>query len=759
MTSLKKIKLFFAENPIPSLMLLSFLVWGFAFRHFLFDNNVPLISDATSYYDHIKFYLDNLSRGVYPLWNPTWSGGAPNEFFLRRLGSFNPFLFLTLFLNKIGMSYDIAYRLYLAAYYFLEMIGFYKLARCVLNDRRMAFAAFLLFLFSSLGVRLFDAYLNLFLTPIIWFFYFLVSSAQKPDRFSVLGMTFCLMIILTTYIPFYFLVIFLSFLAFFFIFYSREARGIILKYFKFIQENKIFTFFCLAFFTLAVIPGLMLYKAGGSGEFVLPNRHALAAGHPIAVDPSWVNSWAILEEILYSSVYLRDLSQFGFAVFYIPVFAIILWALGLCLAVNRRHIFFLSWGLFFFLLSIPQTFVYQFLRDHIFFFKYFRNLHFFLWLALLPMGILFLVGQFQQMIEYRPRTPKEKYFLWTFLSLAHLGFMIFLIRRENAVLASCLTVVLSFIFFLLYFNGRFKGKELAFLFFLLVMISAEPLQTYFYLDQNTPRTKPFTGEIEFYQNRYDRPYLDFSFLRGAKRERVRQAVKGASGDTDVERGEYRPPSGLYYSVPWFSMLYDNIDVEVLRNYINEKFILYDRLEVMSDSQMDFKKIQAAFQENNNVAFVPDDSALGEPQDSRPDFEPQAQRIAGNGAEFQVLKFDSNSILFKTNFPQRKFVVYTDSFHKNWEGLLNGKKIPIIRANVAFKGIWVPAGENTVSLCYGRPYLYFFNVFLLGLFSSIFLYLFSMSLQIVSRKTSFQCHCERFLRSNLSWIASSLRSSQ
>src|SRR3989338_5230860 len=720
MFPLQRIKKIIVEQPVPALMFLSFLVWGFAFRHFIFDTNLPLISDAISYFDHSKFYVDNLSRGVYPLWNPTWSCGSPNEFFLRRFGSFTPLLSLSVFFNKIGFNYDVAYRLYLVVYYFLEMIGFYKLAQCLLRDRRMAFAAFLLFLFSSLGVRLFDAYLNLFLAPMIWFFYFLLSSAQKPEKYSILGMTFCLMIIATTYIPFYFLIILLSFLVFVLLFYFDEVKAAVLRYWKFIQENKVFIFMCILFLFLALLPGLMLYKAGGSGGFVLPKRHAgLTTGNPIEVDHSWITSWAILEEIFYSAVYWEDLTHFNFAVLYVPVFAVILLGLGILAAATRRSLFFLAWGVFILLLSIPQTPVYQFLKEHVFFFKYFRNLHFFLWLALLPIGILFLTSQLQQILEYKPRTKKERFLWGSILLLAHLGFLIFLIRRDSVVIASCLAVVLSFIFFIFYFAGFAQRRGGMPLLLLLGVISLEPAQVYFYLDRNTARTKPPTYEVEFYQHRYNQPYLDFTYLRGPKRKEVRKAIR--TDERGSKPGEYYSPAALYYSVPSFSVLYQNVDVEILRNYVNEKFIVYDRVEFLDDANLDFKRIEKNFSENVNTAFVADASVQVPSRESQ-SFEPQAQRVEGHSAEFQVLSFDSNTIKFRTNFSQPKFIVYNDSFHNGWQGFLNGKSLPLVRANVAFKGMWVPAGENVVLLRFGKASLYVFNIFLLMLFGGIFLYL-------------------------------------
>jgi len=67
-----------------------------------FDRHLPLTADAISYFDHIGFYTDSLSKGIYPLWDPFWNDGAPYHFFLRRIGEVNPLLFLIILLKWVG---------------------------------------------------------------------------------------------------------------------------------------------------------------------------------------------------------------------------------------------------------------------------------------------------------------------------------------------------------------------------------------------------------------------------------------------------------------------------------------------------------------------------------------------------------------------------------------------------------------------------------------------------------------------------------
>jgi len=205
------VKEFCLKRYLFLLFCLSFALWIFSFRGFL-AGELTLTGDAIAYFEHMKFYLDQISRLVYPLWDFTRNWGVPVELFLRRIGSFNPLFFLIIFLDKLGLAYETSYLLFLAGYYFLGMVGFYLLAKRFFNNTSAAFSAYLLLMFSSLGTKIFDSYIILTFVPTVWFFFFLVAFVQAQEKRFFLGITFTTMILLTTYIPFYFLTIFLFFI-------------------------------------------------------------------------------------------------------------------------------------------------------------------------------------------------------------------------------------------------------------------------------------------------------------------------------------------------------------------------------------------------------------------------------------------------------------------------------------------------------------------------------------------------------------------
>jgi len=681
-----------------------------AFRDFL-SGQLALTGDAISYYNHIKFYVENISRGVYPLWDPLWNSGVPNSFFLRRIGEFNPFLNIIIFFKTFGLIFWLSYLIFLAAYYFIGMIGFYKLARTLLGDKYVAFPAYLLLMFSSLATVLFDSFLMLLFVPIVWFFYFLVIFTQKPKKFSLLGMTFSLMIILTTYLPFYFLTIFLAFSLCFIILYFQYLKSIFLKYVEFIRKNKGFTCFCILLLVLSLLPGLLFYQQKTDGQTVLPIRQGQStAENIIEVAPQTTIQGGIIATNIIKELF-SNFSKFRLGFFYIPVFAFVLFLLGAVIPINRQLILLSLLGFGVYVISVfNATPVYQFLYDHIFYFKYIRSFQYFLWLVLLPVFILICARHLKEFLDRPLPVGREKYPISVFLVVIHGGLLFFLSQQKGMIWSSYVVVISSLIFFLSYSLGWLKNKKAMILVFFLILTIIQPMEVYTYLSKNSPKkTTPL---------HYEKPYMHFSFEGdGAKRELS-------------DMGKYTNLPPLYFVTSWHNFLYQNIDNIVFERYIQHKFIAYDRVETFDEKSQNARRVEQAFMKNENVAFVADKGRLHESAQQTSVRGASKGRRSHNKAfpqqanseQLRVLKYNMNSIKVKTNFPSRKFLVYNDSFHKGWRAFLNGKEMDIVRSNVAFKGVWLPAGENILYFRFGSVWAYGLGYFLIGVFNFVLIYL-------------------------------------
>jgi len=95
-----------------------------------------MTSDAVAYLEHLAFYTDQITKGVYPQWEPSRDWGFPVEFFMRRIGSFNPFYVLIIVLDFFLNDFVKAYSLFLGIYFFIGMLGFYYLAKLFFGDTK-----------------------------------------------------------------------------------------------------------------------------------------------------------------------------------------------------------------------------------------------------------------------------------------------------------------------------------------------------------------------------------------------------------------------------------------------------------------------------------------------------------------------------------------------------------------------------------------------------------------------------------------------
>ncbi len=690
-----------SKNPVFFIGML-FAVWIFCFRGFLLGE-LAFDSDAISYYNHIKFFIDNLLQGVYPLWDPTWNTGVPNEFFLRRFNGFNPLYGIILVLRKIGLPHLTSYLIFLASYYFIGMSGFYLLAKRLYQNVYVAYVSCGLLLFSSLGTRLFDSYMLLITVPLIWFFYYLVAFTQNLKRLYFVGLIFSLMILLTTYIPFYFLTIFLTFLFCFVLTYFFKVKEILSRYIQFFKGQKIFVLVCLVFLLASLVPGLMFFnEVKSTGELSLPQRHSYAQSETGAIEVGLetITSWGMLEDIIYSSVF-TDFRKFKFAIIYIPIFGFLVFFAGVFTKVSRKVVFLFIWGIVLFIINSPHTPIYHFLHDHIFYYSYFRNLHFFLWFALFPILILFLSGQFNALLKCSLGSNFKKMKAVGLVIAFHLGVIFLITRYETGLVTSYVVILISMISSVLYIQGWFLRRKGFFLFALFLVLSLAPLEVYNYLNKNAVKS--------YGPYRYDLPYLNFSFDRGGKKEFTLQ-----------EAYQKLPPS-LYVATKWYQMILAKVPFGIVEKYINYKWRAYDQVSLINDSNFDSKEISDVLFHNKNMAYVNEKMAMQNL--NRPlNIDSRAQILMAESDDFEILKYDVNQIKVKTNFSQRKFLVYSDSYHSKWKAFINGKKVDLVRANIGFKGLWIPAGENMVYLRYGTRFVYYLNWSLMGLFYGLFGYL-------------------------------------
>jgi hypothetical protein len=674
-----------SKNPIVLWIILAFLIWLIVFFPFL-SSKLSIFEDAPSYYAHTKFFVENLAKGVYPLWDPFWYNGASNDFFLRRIGSFNPLYLLILLLESFKIPFTYAYLWSLAFYFWGGMIAFYLLAMRLYQNRLIAYGGYLFLLFSTLGTRLFDSYMMLITVPILWFFYCLVAFSQTPRKSLFLGICLSFMTLSTTYIPFYFYSFLAVFLIFFVLFYCRQIPEFMRQFWNFIEKNKLLTLLTLAIVFLSFLPPLMFFHNSSQGLVVMPARHGgLATGQTLIV-PTRALDWGAIEDLLFSS-YFSNFRVIRFAVVYIPFFAFIVFTLGLFCRMTRRAMFMFTCGFVFLCCIVPRGLpFYDFLYQHVFFLKYFRNLHFFLWFALIPLFVLLILEHWKMFLEAKLDRNTRLNYVWGIHVLVFL--IIFL--RADAIPTTYIMLILSAVFW----SGLIlnRGRIFWMMGLLSLAVIIQPLEVYHYLKQ---RASPFIGNVYGYDFPYNKLVLKGEDLPSL--EWFSPNTKGAE---------------LYYAAGPFNSVYQNMPYYPLLKYTQYKFILVDNLEVLNRQQVDFSTLEKYFWKNDNKAFIFKDSGVKKLNSNDPHPLAQANVVTQENADFKILSFNANRVKILIQVPYEKFLIYNDSFDPNWGVKVNGQSVPLYQTNVAFKGLWIPAGKSIIEFRYGHLWQYGLNALLL-----------------------------------------------
>lgn len=89
-----------------------------------------------------------------------------------------------------------------------------------------------------------------------------------------------------------------------------------------------------------------------------------------------------------------------------------------------------------------------------------------------------------------------------------------------------------------------------------------------------------------------------------------------------------------------------------------------------------------------------------------------------GFTYTIEKYSHNSFEMKV-FAEEGILYWADGYDSNWHAYINGKEVPIYRANINFKAISLPAGSNNISFTY-EPFLFkiglyiYYGVFIISI---------------------------------------------
>jgi hypothetical protein len=79
--------------------------------------------------------------------------------------------------------------------------------------------------------------------------------------------------------------------------------------------------------------------------------------------------------------------------------------------------------------------------------------------------------------------------------------------------------------------------------------------------------------------------------------------------------------------------------------------------------------------------------------------PQPKSPPTMPGKVEVVTYEPNSVVLKSETAQDSFLYASDAFYPGWRAYVDGQRTEILRANLAFRAVKVPAGEHTVLFRY------------------------------------------------------------
>lgn len=661
------------------------ILWMISFHHF-YSGKIVLYADASRNFIYTNYFFNHLKRGIFPLWNPFYAWGRPDYYGQRQTGELNPFLYVSLILNQIGMSFALSYFVYLISYFFFGVWGFYLLSKSLLKEKSAVYLSTWLFMFSSFGSNLFnDIHIMNIVIPTIWFFYFWIEfSKQLKPRFF-LGLIFSMMILAVTFIPFYFLCVWMIFLLLCGLIYPRDMHKHLRHYFNFCLKHKWLTVLGIFSMGISLYPAWQIYADAQQGNFFCSWRGDENGSQLADLSLKTISLSSLAGPFSLTGLF-SFLDNLRAGSIYVPIFAYIVLLFGVFVPLTRRLILLFLAGTIILLISLGDvTPLHQWLYDHLFFMRKFRNLHFLFWLAV-PFLVLFAAEQFQYLNSALDKCSKK----WAaVVMLVHVMAVIFLLEQDRPLISSYVAVILSGVYFTLRILRFLSNKNVELIVLMLVVL--QPLQVFYYLGKSSK------GQVLHYSGN---PYsFKESFPRFACQRPAQEAFVNRQKIMDFG-GDIQDNSGFvveeFIGSPRVYSLQKNIKHEILQDYVVNKFIVYDQVEYDPDQQSVLNKIEPYFKQKKNMALV-DLNEFVRPVLAVQD--DQYRTIKNEDKDFKVSFFDVNALTIHTDFSNDKFIVYNDSFHPGWTLKIDGVKQKISRTNAAFKGWWVQAGKHTIELRY------------------------------------------------------------
>jgi len=695
------------------------------------QERVMIVGDTLGLYVVLKFFIDNLSTGTFALWNPFLIFGFPVLPYLLGYGVLNPIWLFALFFHQIGVSFYTAVLWIYVGYFFLGLLGFYLLAKALLKDEKIAYFAFLMLLFSFVGMSIFtNPNPSCVFVPMMWFFYFLVRLWQSWEKRFFVGIIFTLMIIVSSYLPAYWLTVFILVSILYCIFYGKRLKTDFFAMVTFTRLHLKLIVSSLLVLGVTLIVSFQGYVTLNSGDsLVLQRKTTVAEAYRggVNVDYQTISGLCITVQTTIKGLFFNlDKISAYFDARYLSVFVYCVLLLSLFNKTTKKgFLFFFLSAILFFLSAGDQTPLCRIFFQYFPFFNLIHGLGLFHFVVG-PILILFVSLQLKEILANRLMLPR--YAALIAVNAVHILVWLFL-RTQPMLLSTQCAILLSALFFNLIVLAvpLRQGVQVG---LLIACIVVQPAEVLWRFHDDLEAMDPAKERIaRICACPSTTP--SFSFVRPGLIEGFDPYdILGSYAQMKDAAGF--PFAGAAYPPRWSYYLFEHFK-PAAEEYVKYKFYLYDYVRIFDNDEEILPLIEKVLIDKENCALVtPAEKFPGVPLPGAltKDFQEAkgfASAVSGESRDFEILHFDVNKIKIKTSFEKEKFLVYTDNFYPGWKAVVNGKRVPLYRANLAFKGVALPAGDNTLILQYDPWGGSAFYLFALGSRVAFFCYLIGLFL--------------------------------
>jgi hypothetical protein len=386
--------------------------------------------------------------------------------------------------------------------------------------------------------------------------------------------------------------------------------------------------------------------------------------------------------------------------FFLPVWIYVVILLSCLVRVTRPALVMLATGFLIMFVGLADvTPLHRWLYDHLAYFRYFRNMFFFM-AYLMPLIILLGLYQFKQFlaIPINTWTAKKAVLIWAVL--VHGGIALWWINLGDVTAGSYAVLCISLGMVCLYGAGFLRTSSSFWAAGFLIATLIHPLEAFAHYTKNA---RSFTCDLpSFHAN------PEFAYVRSGEDKKSGCKIYNFVPYTEFWHTMAMTDSSGYVGYPtsvtrWVFHVSQWMPEDVFKEYVRHKFIAYDAVQPLEDRPQDAMIMAEAFKRKLNVAFIAADdeqSLLTAKMFSR-SAEPVLP-ISGADGPLEVTEFSVDRIQLRTVFPEAKFLVFNDAYTQFWKVFVNGREEHIFRSNGAFKGVVLPKGENTVVFRYRPP---------------------------------------------------------